>query len=101
MFTTAVGIRKHSMTSRFARLAAGAAVSVALMTTAAPAMASEPPEPRGSSVERTTTPAQADHSVDLSSVALGALSGIALSGAGLGIAYGVQRRRDRSTAHPA
>ena len=47
MLTTAVGTRKHSMTSRFARLAAGAAVSVALMTTAAPAMAMEPPEPRG------------------------------------------------------
>ena len=85
------------MTSRFARLAAGAAVGVALMTAAAPAMASEPPEPRGAPYEQTT----AGGSVDVSSVALGALSGIALSGAGLGIAYGVQRRRDRSTAHPA
>ncbi len=101
MLTTAVGTRKHSMTSRFARLAAGAAVSVALMTTAAPAMASEPPEPPGGSHEQTTAPAAAGDTVDLSSVALGALSGIALSGAGLGIAYGVQRRRDRSTAHPA
>jgi hypothetical protein len=87
------------MTNRLARLAAGAAVSVAFMTTAAPAMAGEPPEPRGSSVER--TPAPGGDAVDLSSVALGALCGIALSGAGLGIAFGVQNRRDRSTAHPA
>ena len=99
MLTTAVGTRKHSMTSRLARLAAGAAVSVAFMTTAAPAMASEPPEPRGAPTER-ATPAPGD-TVDLTSVALGALSGIALSGAGVGIAYGVQRRRDHSTAHPA
>ncbi len=99
MLTTAVGTRKRSMTSRFARLAAGAAVSVAFMTTAAPAMASEPPDPRGAPTEQ-ATPA-VPGAVDLSSVALGALSGIALSGAGLGIAFGVQRRRDRSTAHPA
>ena len=97
MLTTAVGTRKHSMTSRLARLAAGAAVSVAFLTTAAPAMAMEPPEPRGAPTEQATPPS----AVDLSSVALGALSGIALSGAGLGIAFGVQHRRDRSTAHPA
>jgi hypothetical protein len=99
MFSTAAGTRKHSMTSRFARLAAGAAVSFAFMTTAAPAMAMEPPEPRGAPTTQ-ATPA-APGAVDLSSVALGALSGIALSGAGLGIAFGVQHRRDRSTAHPA
>ena len=97
MLTTAVGTRKHSMTSRLARLAAGAAVSVAFLTTAAPAMAMEPPEPYGAPTEQATPPS----AVDLTSVALGALSGIALSGAGLGIAFGMQHRRDRSTAHPA
>lgn len=109
MFTTAVGTRKHSMTSRFARLAAGTAVSVALMTTAAPAMAQFAPEPRGGSVERPVDPplapppaaAQPEPAVDVSSAALGALGGIALGGVGLGIALGIQRRRDHSTAHPA
>jgi hypothetical protein len=35
------------------------------------------------------------------SVALGALGGIALAGAGLGIILGVQRRRDHTTPHTA
>ena len=101
MLTNAGRTRKQSMTSRLTRLAAGAAVSVAFMTVAAPAMASEPPEPRGGSIEYTVTPTAADGTVDLSSVALGALGGIALSGASLAIAFGVQHRRDRSAEHAA
>ncbi|MER7249009.1 hypothetical protein [Kribbella sp. NPDC000426] len=51
-----------------------------------------PPEPT------TQLPATADvsDSVDLSSAGLGALAGIALGGAGLGVMLAIQRRRDRS-----
>ena len=107
MNTTATRTTKQSMTTRLVRLAAGAAVSVAFMTTAAPAMAQYPPEPGGGSVERTLDPpapaatTSAAPAVDASSAAIGALGGIALGGIGLGIMVGVQRRRDHSTAHPA
>jgi hypothetical protein len=39
--------------------------------------------------------------VEATSVALGALGGIALAGAGLGITLGVQRRRDHAAPHTA
>jgi hypothetical protein len=101
---------KSAITSKktVVRLAAAAALGVAALTTAAPAMAIRPPEPPGGSVERTqpSTGAADDSvagtqagSVDLSSAGLGALAGIALGGAGLWISLGVQRRRDRSTSH--
>ncbi|TCO36010.1 hypothetical protein EV652_101899 [Kribbella steppae] len=96
--TNAVRTTKQSMTTRLARLAAGAAVSVAFMTTAAPAMAQYSPEPGDVYVP---APEQPEPAVDVSSAALGALGGIALGGVGLGIASGIQRRRDHSTAHPA
>jgi hypothetical protein len=73
-------------------LAACAAASVALMATAAPAMAQGYPTPEGSSGERTTLPV--DEQLDVSSAAFGALAGISLAAAGLGITIGVQRRRD-------
>ncbi|MEU4295302.1 hypothetical protein AB0E63_44380 [Kribbella sp. NPDC026596] len=38
--------------------------------------------------------------LDTTSIALGALGGIALGGAALGIALGVQRHRDHSAPHP-
>ena len=38
--------------------------------------------------------------LDTTSIALGALGGIALGGAALGITLGVQRRRDHSAPHP-
>ena len=99
MNATAVRTTKKSMTTGLVRLAAGAAISVALMTTAAPAMAQQPPEPGPVSTEpAVTSPAPA---VDVSSAALGALGGIALGGLGLGITVGIQRRRDHSAAHPA
>jgi hypothetical protein len=107
--TNAAHTTKQSMTTRLARLAAGAAVSVAFMTTAAPAMAQYAPEPGDVYVERPLDPplapppaaAQPEPAVDVSSAALGALGGIALGGVGLGITLGIQRRRDHSTAHPA
>lgn len=95
------------MTGRLVRLAAGAAVSVAFLTTAAPAMAQYAPEPEGGSTVRTLDPpaaapaTQAVPAVDLSSAALGALGGIALGGVGLGVMLIVQRRRDHSATHPA
>jgi hypothetical protein len=106
MNTTATRTTKQSMTTRLVRLAAGAAVTVAFMTTAAPAMAQNPREPGGGSIERTLDPPapavpQAAPAVDVSSAALGALGGIALGGVGLGIMVGLQRRRDHSAAHPA
>jgi hypothetical protein len=105
MNTTAPRTMKQSMTTRLVRLAAGAAISVAFMTTAAPAMAQNAPEPRGGSIERTLGPTtgpvpQAAPAVDVSSAALGALGGIALGGLGLGIMVGVQRRREHSATHP-
>ena len=39
--------------------------------------------------------------LDTNSVALGALGGIALAAAGLGITLGVQRHRDRTALHSA
>jgi len=102
MHTTAAGTTKKSRTSRFARLAAGAAVSVAFLTIAAPAMAQEYPEPHDGSTDYSlaSRPTLEAAGVDLSSATLGALCGIAVSGAGLGIAYGLQRRRDRSAQYP-
>jgi hypothetical protein len=95
MFTTAAPRIKRSIKTRLIMLATGAAVSVALMTAATPAMAQEYPNPEGgSSGERTATAPAHDDGLDTNSVVLGALAGIALGGAGLGITLGVQRRRD-------
>jgi hypothetical protein len=107
MNITAPRTTKQSMTTRLVRLAAGAAISVAVMTTAAPAMAQNAPEPRGGSIERTLDPpgsvtsTAVEPAVDVSSAALGALGGIALGGVGLAIMVGVQRRRDHSAVHHA
>jgi hypothetical protein len=87
----------------------GAAVLLALMATTGPAAAVEPPEPGGTSGSSATLPgppnypeydpryelapvAKQDTGIDTSSAALGALGGIALGGAGLGIALAVSRR---------
>ncbi|TDW90817.1 MULTISPECIES: hypothetical protein [Kribbella] len=114
--TNAARTTKQSMTTRLAQLAAGAAISLALMTTAAPAMAQYSPEPGDVYVSPepgdvhvgldhplmpTPEAAQPEPAVDVSSAALGALGAIALGGVGLGITLGIQRRRDHSTAHPA
>ncbi|WP_405066682.1 hypothetical protein OG558_34115 [Kribbella sp. NBC_01510] len=106
--------------------ASGAGILLALMATSAPATASQKPEPNGPAETSTTATSpgppnytnydaqhhgnmtttvspSAEHrsGLDTTSVALGALGGIALGGAGLGITLGVQRRRDRSAPHPA
>ncbi|MDX6251038.1 MAG: hypothetical protein QOF10_4398 [Kribbellaceae bacterium] len=102
MFTTAGSTPppriKHSLTTTITKLAAGAAISLAFLTTAAPAMAMEDPSsPGGSSGERTpATPVRDDPFLDVSSAALGALAGIALGGVGLGITLGIQRHRDHA-----
>jgi hypothetical protein len=94
MFTKAGKTRSTtSLKTKLTMLAAAAAASLALMTTAAPAMAQEYPSPDGSSGERTTLPPPEDW-LDVSSAAFGALAGISLAAAGLGITIGAQRRRD-------
>lgn len=98
---------KQSMTTRLCQLAAGAAVSVALMTAATPAMAHEGPEPNYGNFDRSSVPPSEPESVrtagdvDRSSVALGALCGIALGGVGAGVVLDIQRRRDRSAEDSA
>jgi hypothetical protein len=96
MFTKAGKARSTtSLKSKLTMLAAAAAATVALMTTAAPAMAQEYPSPDGSSGERTPPPGPPqDDLLDVSSAAFGALAGISLAAAGMGITIGVQRRRD-------
>ena len=98
MFTNAAPI-KRSMMTRLTMLAAAGAVSVVLMTAATPAMAQEYPNPEGGSSGDRTAPAQIevpDEGLDTTSVALGALAGISLGGAGLAITLGMQRRRDHA-----
>jgi hypothetical protein len=99
--------------------ASGAGILLALMATAAPATASsmrEPYDPPETSAtvpnpgppnypkydpKSEVSPVEQESGLDTTSVALGALGGIALAGAGLGIARGVQRRRDHAAPHPA
>ena len=126
-----------------------AGIWFAVMATAAPATALEPPEPRSEAGSVATMPTQGPpnypnydpryevspakqgngsvptmptqgppnypsydpryevkpvnqgNGLDTTSVALGALCGIALAGAGLGITLGVQRRREHSAPHTA
>lgn len=90
--------------------ASGAAVLFALMATTGPAAAIEAPEPSSGSTSSVTEPGPPnypkydpqyevrpvvaqDTGLDTTSVALGALGGIALGGAGLGIALAVGRHR--------
>lgn len=83
--------------------AASAAACVGLLSIAAPASADVKPE--GGSTSGVHTPGyenpvvEEGNGVDTSSVALGAMGGIAFAGAGLGISLGVQRRRDHSALH--
>ena len=94
--TTQTQTKERSMTTRLTRLAVGACAGACLALTmvAAPASADVKPE---------TGPAETveDSGLDATSLALGALGGIAFAGAGLGITLGVQRRRDHTTPHPA
>ncbi|MFG1815461.1 hypothetical protein ACGFIF_16950 [Kribbella sp. NPDC049174] len=81
------------------------AACLAVLGAATPANAGVPPEPTWSVPEplpgppEPSIPVQPSGGLDANSVALGALGGIALGGAGLGITLGVQRRRDHSALH--
>jgi hypothetical protein len=113
----------HTFQTRRKGLAAvavgGAGICLAVMATASPATANEMPEPGRAETSMTVpesgppnyptydpqyevSPA-AEHKsgLDTTSIALGALGGIAFGGAGLGIILGVQRRRDHSGLRPA
>ena len=91
-------------TKILAGFAATAATCLGLLSIAAPASADVKPESGSSSSRQQYEPpgppeppvAGRDLSrLDTSSVAFGALGGIALGGAGLGISLGVHRRRDQ------
>jgi hypothetical protein len=101
--------------SRLIGVVAGAAVCAALVSISLPASASVSPHdppvragiPTSPSYDHTynypnydplyeVQPVQQSDGLDTTSVTLGALGGIALAGAGLGIAFGLQRRRDHS-----
>ena len=91
-----------------------AGIWLALAATAAPATAVDQPAPTPAAtmpnpgppnypnydpqyeVPRVASVADHENGLDTTSVALGALGGIALAGAGLGITLGVQRRRDHA-----
>jgi hypothetical protein len=86
---------RNSMTTKLTRLAVGVGAGLALtLMAAAPASADVKPE-GGSAVQAE------DEGLDATSIALGALGGITFAGAGLGVALGVQRRRDHVAPHPA
>lgn len=93
----------HSKNARIAsviRLALGtAAAGLAVLATAAdPAHAINQDQGGGAGVVSSSND---DGGLDVTSAALGALGGIALGGAGLGVTLGVQRRRDHAAARLA
>jgi hypothetical protein len=88
---------RTSMTTKLTRLAVGVGAGLALTLMAMPASADTKPEPGPGPVVQTTE----DSGLDTTSIALGALGGIAFAGTGLGIILGVQRRRDHTAPHPA
>ncbi|MFG1817803.1 hypothetical protein ACGFIF_28865 [Kribbella sp. NPDC049174] len=92
---------KH--TTKLVRLAVGAGACLAGLTLAVPATAGVPPEPPDTpTVVYVDRNVPIDDGFEATSVAAGALGGIALAGVGLAITLGVQRRRDHHTAlHPA
>ena len=100
---SANGTKRTIRTNKVGRLVVGAGACLAGLTLAVPASAGVPPEPPDTPtvvyVERTVP---IDDGFETTSVAAGALGGIALAGVGLAITLGVQRRRDDHTAlHPA
>jgi hypothetical protein len=119
MSTHGTNPRSQARRKGMAALAlSGAGIWLALMMTAAPvtAVGQSEPAPAGTSATAPNpgppnypnydpryevNPVERSDGLDTTSVALGALGGIALSGAGIGITPGVQRRRDHSAPHPA
>ncbi|MFI7063877.1 hypothetical protein ACIBL3_23025 [Kribbella sp. NPDC050124] len=103
---TSRGAWKHlrTATRTLTGLTACAGLACLALFTAVPAAnAAEPSEPPWTEVPtplpRYPEPSVNEAGLDATSVALGALGGIALGGAGLGITLGVQRRRDHSALH--
>jgi hypothetical protein len=93
-----MSVHRTKATSRtiLTRLAGAASATVALTAlAAAPAIAKDQPEPDQPPTVVYRDPPR-DNGFDTTSIAAGALGGIAFAGAGLGIALGVQRRRDHS-----
>lgn len=90
-----------SSTKILAGFAASAAACVGLLSIATPASADVKPDGGSSqhAPEYEVPVVEEGNGLDTSSVALGALGGIAFAGAGLGITLGVQRRRDHSALH--
>ncbi|TDO30993.1 hypothetical protein EV643_13417 [Kribbella sp. VKM Ac-2527] len=90
-----------SSTKILTGFAASAAACVGLLSIAAPASADVKPDGGPSQyIPAGEVPiVEERNGLDTSSVALGALGGIAFAGAGLGITLGVQRRRDHSALH--
>lgn len=78
------------MTTMLTRLAVGAGAGLALTLMAAPASADTKPEPGAG--PRPVVQTTEESGLDTTSIALGALGGIALAGTGVGITLGVQRR---------
>jgi len=104
--TASTSTRKevNMMTKTLTRLAiSGAATCLALLATAAPALAGEPGEPTFEPTTISGGPSTDGETggLDATSVALGGLAGITLAGAGLGVTLGVQRRRDHTPIRPA
>jgi hypothetical protein len=90
----------HASSKRvLAGFAASAATCLGLLSIAAPASGDVKPE--GGSTSSPAPIADPESGLDTTSVALGALGGIALGGAGLGITLGMQRRRDHAAAQHA
>jgi len=84
-----------------AGFAATAATCLGLLSIAAPASADVKPDGGSTSAVEPGPVPDPSSGLDTSSIALGALGGIALGGAGLGITLGVQRRRDHTVAQHA
>jgi hypothetical protein len=112
--TTLFGARKRQkrrgiVTRTLSGLAACTGIACLALLTTTTAYAGDQPEPTSS--VPTPIPGPPDPNpdpgegtaggLDATSVALGALGGIALGGAGLGVTLAVQRRRDHTALHSA
>jgi hypothetical protein len=94
---SAHGTKLTTRTTKLARLTVCAGACLAGLTLALPAtagVAPEPPDPP------TVVYVDEDDGFETTSVAAGALGGIAVASVGLAITLGVQRRRDHHTALP-
>lgn len=93
-----------STSRNISRLAAGVGAAVlTMLTMAGPVNAQLDQDPLGCASTGTCVvdaPADADNTSTTAAIALGAVGGIALAGAGMAVAAGLHRRRDNSFALP-